>query len=128
LLEAPLLPSLEALLDYVRADIAYERAEQLRAFFLDAKTRLIRAEIVARGSVDQLVIHPREIARRALELGAVGVILVHNHPSGETSPSNADITTTRAICSALGAIDVELHDHVIVGVSGWTSMRQEGNL
>jgi DNA repair protein RadC len=126
--DAPLLPSLDALLDYVRADLAYVPVEQLRAFFLDAKARLIRAEVVASGSVDQLVIHPREIARRSLELGAVGVILVHNHPSGETSPSTADIVTTRTIGAALSAIDVELHDHVIVGVSGWTSMRQGGNL
>jgi DNA repair protein RadC len=124
----PLLPDMSALLEYVQVDLAHRKSEELRVFFVDARLRLVRDEIGAKGSVDRLTIYPREILRRALELGATGLILVHNHPSGHTIPSADDVRITRELGEAAGPLGVELHDHLVVGPAGWTSLRREGLL
>lgn len=126
--EGPLLPDMGALLDYVQVDLAQRKREELRIFYVDARLRLIRDELGALGSVDRLTIHPREIIRRCLELGATGVILVHNHPSGDAMPSAHDISGTRDVIAAAKPFTIEIHDHLIVSPAGWTSLRAEGAL
>lgn len=124
----PLLPDMSALLDYVQVDLAHRKSEELRIFFVDARLRLIRDERSAVGSVDRLTIHPREIIRRCLELGATGLILVHNHPSGQATPSRHDIKGTRDVMAAAKPFQIEVHDHLIVSPTGWKSLRAEGLL
>jgi DNA repair protein RadC len=124
--DRPVISNWAALLNYVRLALRHETSEQVRALFLDRKNKLIADEITGRGTVDQAPIYPREIARRALELGASSVILVHNHPSGDATPSRADIEMTREIVNALGALDIKLHDHLIVGAGEPVSMKAKG--
>jgi len=125
-LKAPILGTSEALIDYLFADMAHLPAERLRVLFLNAKNRLLRDEIVSEGSVNEAPIYPREIMRRALEVGATALILAHNHPSGDAQPSEGDIRATRRVAEAARALDIRIHDHVILARSGWSSFRALG--
>lgn len=125
-LKAPILSTCEALIDYLFADMAHLPAERLRVLFLDSKNRLLRDEMVSEGSVNEAPIYPREIMRRALEVGATALILAHNHPSGDAQPSEGDIRSTRRVAEAAQALDIRIHDHVIVARSGWSSFRMLG--
>jgi DNA repair protein RadC len=126
--DKPLLASWQALLAYLTIDMAHLTVERVRVLYLDSKNRLIRDEHVADGSIDEAAIHPREVIRRALDLGAASLILVHNHPSGATEPSRADIAITQKIAEAGHLLGITLHDHVIIGREGHTSLRSRGLL
>lgn len=128
LLAEPVLPDGEAVLDYLYTHMAHEPAEQVRVLYLDTKNRLLRDDIAARGTINRADIFPREIVRRALELGATGLILAHNHPSGDARPSQGDIAATRAVADAAQLFDIAVHDHIIVGRNGWRSLRKDGHL
>jgi DNA repair protein RadC len=124
----PVLGNWDRLMAYLHAVLAREKIEQFRVLFLDAKNRLIADESQARGTVNHTPVYPREVVKRALELHATGMILVHNHPSGDPTPSRADIETTREIGRAAALLSIALHDHVIVGHGRWLSFRQAGLL
>ncbi len=124
----PVLTNWEALMGYLNAAMARERVEQFRILFLDGKNRLLADEAQARGTVNHTPVYPREVARRALELHATAIILAHNHPSGDPTPSQDDIAMTRQIGAAVKVLSIMLHDHVIVGNGSWLSFRQEGLL
>jgi DNA repair protein RadC len=126
--EAPLIGSPEELEAYLASALAHETVEEFHALFLDTQNRLIRDERLGRGTVDHTPLYPREIAKRALELGAVAVILVHNHPSGDPTPSPEDLASTQRVVEALAAVDVAVYDHVVVGRAGQTSFRAQGLL
>ncbi len=126
--EMPILSSWQSLLDYLRADMAHLTTERVRVLYLNSKNMLIRDEITGEGSIDQVPIYVREVIRRALDLGAAAVILVHNHPSGDSSPSRQDITLTREIIDAGKRLGVNVHDHIIIGKNGFSSMRSSGLL
>ncbi|MDQ3482174.1 MAG: DNA repair protein RadC, partial [Pseudomonadota bacterium] len=123
---APLLSSWEALTDYLHAAMAHSRTEQVRVLFLNAKNMLIANEPMWNGSVDEASVHVREIISRAIQLGATALIIVHNHPSGDPTPSNQDIRVTQDLVEAARHMKIAVHDHVIVGASGRTSMRALG--
>jgi len=125
-LKAPILGTSEALIDYLVADMAHLPVERLRVLFLNAKNHLLRDELVCDGSVNEAPIYPREIMRRALEVGATALILAHNHPSGDPQPSEGDIDATRRVAEAARALDIRIHDHVILARSGWSSLRALG--
>jgi DNA repair protein RadC len=114
------------LLNYVGVKIRHEKIEQARVLYLDRKNRLIADEKAGQGTVDHAPIYPREIARRALELSASAVILVHNHPSGDPTPSRADIDLTLDIERALSPFDIKVHDHLVVGAKETVSMKAKG--
>jgi DNA repair protein RadC len=114
------------LVNYVRDALAHEPREQFRVLFLDVKNQLLADEVLNQGTVDHAPVYPREIARRALELSAGAVILVHNHPSGDPKPSAQDIAVTREIVAALGALGVRVHDHLVVGRDGVASFKSLG--
>ena len=122
----PIISSWTALVTYVRTQLQHETREQFRVLFLDTKNQLIADEVMSRGTVDQAPVYPREIARRALELAASSLILVHNHPSGDTKPSRADIDITRKLIDALTSFEISVHDHLIVGTGGVTSFKSAG--
>ncbi len=126
--EAPVIGTPEALEAYLASALAHAGTEEFHALFLDTQNRLIRDERLGRGTVDHTPLYPREIAKRALEVGAVALILVHNHPSGDPTPSPEDIATTRRVVEALAAINVLVYDHVIVGKGRQTSLREHGLL
>ncbi|GAB4519186.1 MAG: DNA repair protein RadC [Parvularculaceae bacterium] len=125
-LKKHVISSWNELLEYCRAAMAYEAAEQFRILFLDKKNRLIADEIQQRGTVDHTPVYPREVVKRALELGASAIILVHNHPSGDVTPSKADIDMTHKIRDAAKALNIALHDHLIIGREGHASFRSFG--
>lgn len=128
LADRPLLSSWDALLDYLRADMGSQDIERVRVLYLNARNMLIRDELASEGSIDQSAIYVREVVRRALELGASAIILVHNHPSGSPEPSRQDIAITREIAAAAGKLGITLHDHIVVGGSDYRSMRGMGLL
>jgi DNA repair protein RadC len=119
----PLLSSWSALLDYLRATMAFSGREEFRVLFLDRRNHLIADEVQGRGTVDHTPVYPREVARRALELSATAIILAHNHPSGDPTPSGADIRMTREIVSVLDPLGIVVHDHVILGRDGHASLK-----
>jgi DNA repair protein RadC len=123
--ELPVLDNWQKLLDYLHAALARERVEQFRVLFLDARNRLIADEAQARGTVNHTPVYPREVVKRALELNATAIVLVHNHPSGDPAPSRADIEMTREVGLAAGALGIVLHDHVIIGLGAHVSFRRE---
>ena len=123
-----ILPSWDALIDYCHTTMAHRETEQFRVLFLDRKNVMIADEEQARGTVDHVPVYPREIARRALELNSSALILVHNHPSGDPTPSSADISMTDQINTACNALGLTLHDHLIIGKSRELSFRSEGYL
>jgi DNA repair protein RadC len=106
--------------------MAHEAREQFRVLFLDIKNQLIADEVLNEGTVNHAPVYPREVARRALELSAASVILVHNHPSGDSKPSSADIAITRDIIRAADAIGVSVHDHLVIGKAGVASFKSLG--
>jgi DNA repair protein RadC len=118
-----LLSSWSAVLDYCRAAMAFGVREQLRILFLDKRNRLIADELQQEGTVDHTPVYPREVIKRALELSATAVILVHNHPSGDPSPSQADVRMTQEIVAVAKPLGIEVHDHIIVGKDGHASLK-----
>ncbi len=124
--EAPVLANWQALIDYLTIDMAHLTVERVRVLYLNARNRLILDEHVGDGSLDEAAIHPREVVRRALDLGAAGLILVHNHPSGSPEPSRADIAITNKIAEAGRLLGIAVHDHVIIGREGHVSLRAKG--
>jgi DNA repair protein RadC len=122
------LSSWDALLDYCHTSMAHRDTEQFRILFLDRKNVLIADEEQAKGTVDHVPVYPREVVKRALELGASAIILVHNHPSGDPTPSEADLTMTLRIRDACEALEITLHDHLIIGKSAEASLRALGYL
>ncbi len=123
-----ILSSWDALLDYCHTAMAHRETEQFRVLYLDRKNTLIADEEQAKGTVDHVPVYPREVAKRALELNASALILVHNHPSGDPTPSASDINMTAQIQRACDALDLTLHDHLIIGKSAELSFRSEGYL
>lgn len=119
----PLLSSWSALIEYLRATMAFSGREEFRVLFLDRRNHLIADEVQGRGTVDHTPVYPREVARRALELSATAIILAHNHPSGDPTPSGADIRMTREIVTVLDPLGIVVHDHVIIGRDGHASLK-----
>ncbi len=128
ILKAHVISSWDAVLDYCHTTMAHRDTEQFRVLFLDRKNVLIADEEQAKGTVDHVPVYPREIAKRALELNASALILVHNHPSGDPTPSQADIDMTAQVQTACTALGLTLHDHLIVGKSRELSLRAAGYL
>ncbi|MEM6491318.1 MAG: DNA repair protein RadC [Pseudomonadota bacterium] len=124
--EAPVLSSWDRTLDYLRGAMGAQSREQFRVLFLDRKNRLLGDEVVAEGTVDRTAVFPREIVRRALELGASALILAHNHPSGDPKPSAEDAAMTEKIVAACRAVDIAVHDHVVIARGGASSLRTLG--
>ena len=120
--------SWDALLDYCHTTMAHRETEQFRVLYLDRKNVIIGDEEQGKGTVDHVPVYPREVAKRALELNASALILVHNHPSGDPTPSQADIDMTQQILGACTALGLTLHDHLIIGKSRELSFRSEGYL
>ena len=120
------ISSWTALLAYVRLSLQHEPREQFRVLYLDNRNQLILDEIQNRGTVDHAPVYPREVVRRALELSAKSMIIVHNHPSGDPTPSRPDIEMTRQVIEAARALDLSVHDHLIVGRDGVASFKQLG--
>jgi len=118
----------QALLDHCRAQLAHGATEEFRVLFLDSKNGLIADERLGRGTVNHAPVYPREVVKRALELGAVALILVHNHPSGDPTPSDDDVAMTREVRAAAEALGLTLHDHLIIGRHGHASLRALGRL
>ncbi|MCW0236259.1 MAG: DNA repair protein RadC [Ferrovibrio sp.] len=126
--QRPALSNWQALLDYCRAVLQHEGIEQFRILFLDRKNQVIADEQQQRGTVDHTPVYPREVVKRALELNAAALILVHNHPSGDPTPSRADIEVTRQVCDAAATLGIAVHDHLIIGRKGHVSFREKGLL
>ena len=124
----PVLASWSALIDYLRADMAHLGIERVRILHLNSKNMLIADEVMSQGSVDEAAVYVREVIRRALELSATAIIIVHNHPSGDPAPSRQDIQLTREIAEAGRPLKIQVHDHVIVGAQGHVSLRAQGLL
>ncbi len=127
-LKRDVISSWNALIDYCRASMAYGKTEQFRILFLDRKNRLIGDEVQQRGTVDHTPVYPREVVKRALELHASAIIMVHNHPSGDPTPSQADVTMTNQVQEAARAVGIVLHDHVVIGHTGHASFKSLGLL
>ena len=126
LIGQPVIGSWAKLLDYCTGAMAHERQEQFRLLFLDKKNRLIADEVQQKGTVDHTPVYPREVMKRALELAASAVILVHNHPSGDPTPSQADIEMTRRLIAAGEPLGIVVHDHVVIGKGRHASFRSLG--
>jgi DNA repair protein RadC len=126
--ELPLLNSWDRLVGYLTATIARARVEEVHVLFLDTRNRLLADEVQGRGTVNHTPVYPREVVKRALELQATALILVHNHPSGDPTPSRADIGMTAEIKAAAAVFGIVLHDHIIIGNGRQTSFRREGLL
>lgn len=123
LTDRTLLGSWSQVIEYCRVTMAHEEREMLRILFLDKKNRLIKDEVQQVGTVDHTPVYPREVARRALELSATAIILVHNHPSGDPTPSRADIDMTRTIVDLMQPLGIVVHDHIIIGRDGHASLK-----
>ncbi len=128
ILDKPVLSSWQAVLDYCKVSMQHNPTEQFRILFLDRKNVLIADEIQQSGTVDHTPVYPREVVRRALDLSASAVILVHNHPSGDPTPSQADIEMTRQVAAAGAPLGVSVHDHLVIGRHGHNSFKSLGLL
>ena len=126
--QRPVIASWDKLLAYCRIAMGREKVEQFRLLFLDKKNRLIADELQQRGTVDHTPVYPREVIKRALELGASALILVHNHPSGDATPSKADIEMTREVQEAAAKLGIAVHDHIVISKSGHSSFKTLGLL
>lgn len=124
--ERPVLSNWQAVLDYLRADMAHHGNERVRVLHLNTRNMLIRDELMNEGSIDEAPVYVREVIRRAIDLKSASIILVHNHPSGDPSPSRADIDLTRAVVEAGKKMGIAVHDHIIVGTHGFVSLRGQG--
>jgi DNA repair protein RadC len=122
----PVLGSWQSLLDYLHADMAHLSIERVRVLYLNSKNMLIADEAMQEGSVDESAVYIREVMRRALDLHATAIIVVHNHPSGDPAPSQQDIRLTRDLAEAGRHLNVTLHDHIIIGAKGHSSLRAMG--
>ncbi len=121
--ESPVISSWDQLLEYCRVSLADEPKERVRVLYLDRRNHLIRDELQQPGTVDAAPLYPREVVKRALDLGATALILVHNHPSGDPTPSQSDVEITKALIDASTPLGITVHDHVVVGSAGVVSMR-----
>ncbi|MEL6288489.1 MAG: DNA repair protein RadC [Pseudomonadota bacterium] len=126
--ERPLLTSWDGVLDYCRASMSYESREQFRVIFLDKRNRIITDEVQQVGTVDHTPVYTREVMKRALELSATALILVHNHPSGDPEPSRADIAMTKLIADTAKNLGIVIHDHIVIGREGHVSFKAKGLL
>lgn len=126
IVDRPILSSWSSVIDYCRTAMAYADKEQFRILFLDKRNRLIADEVQQSGTVDHTPVYPREVVKRALEVAATAIILVHNHPSGDPTPSRADIDMTQKLVSIADPLGILVHDHVIVGRDGHASLRGLG--
>lgn len=126
--ERPVMTHWDRLIAYLQGQLRHEKAEQVRVLFLDNRHRLLADVMMGQGTVNHAPVYPREIVRRALELHASAIILVHNHPSGDPTPSREDVAMTKAIRQACEALRITLHDHVVIGGERWISFRSEGLL
>ncbi|MCW3835944.1 DNA repair protein RadC [Sphingomonas canadensis] len=124
--EKPVLANWQAVIDYLRADMAHHKVERVRVLHLNSRNMLIRDELMSEGSIDEAALYVREVIRRAVDLGSAALILVHNHPSGDPSPSRADVEVTRNLIDAGRRLGIAVHDHVIMGTEGHASMRGLG--
>lgn len=124
--EKPVLASWQALIDYLAIDMAHLTNERVRVLYLDTRNRLVLDHLVGDGSIDEAAIHPREVVKKALDIGASALILVHNHPSGSPEPSRADIQITSRIAEAGRLLGIVVHDHIIVGREGHVSLKSRG--
>jgi DNA repair protein RadC len=122
------LASWQGVLDYCQATMAYNQRETLRLLFLDRKNRLIGDEVQQTGTVDHTPLYPREVIKRALDVGASALIIVHNHPSGDPTPSRGDIDATLKLCQAAAPLGIEVHDHLIIGKGCHASFKSMGLL
>jgi DNA repair protein RadC len=122
----PAIASWTALQTYVRAALAHQPREQFRALYLDRRNILLQDELIADGTVDHAPVYPREVIRRALEVSASAIILVHNHPSGDPTPSQTDIEMTRKIVDAARVFGLQVHDHLVIGRQGTASFKSLG--
>ncbi len=127
-LNRPAISSWDALLDYCQTSMAHKDTEQFRILFLDRKNTLIADEIQQQGTIDHTPVYPREVVKRALELGSAALILVHNHPSGDPTPSDADVAMTREIAKAGESLGIQIHDHLVIGRGKHVSFRGTGLL
>ena len=121
--QRPVLSSWSSVLDYCRTAMAFAERESFRILFLDKRNQLIADEVQQTGTVDHTPVYPREVVRRALELSATALVLVHNHPSGDPTPSRADIQMTKQIVDVARSLGIEVHDHIIVGREGHASLK-----
>lgn len=126
--QQPVLGSWQSLLDYLTVDMAHLTHERVRVLYLNTKNRLLLDHLVHDGTIDEASIHPREVIKRGLDIGASALILVHNHPSGNPEPSRSDIQVTHRIAEAGRLLGITVHDHVIVGREGQVSLRAKGLL
>jgi DNA repair protein RadC len=126
--DLPSLASWTGVIDYLHADMAMLAHERVRILHLNTRNGLIRDEVASEGSIDEAAVYVREVMRRCLELGSAAIIIVHNHPSGDTNPSRADIDITRKMAEAGKCLNVTVHDHLIIGASGHSSFRLMGLL
>jgi DNA repair protein RadC len=124
--QRPVLAAMSTVLEYLRSAMAFEDREQFRILFLDRKNKLIADEVQGRGTVDHTPVYTREVLKRALELSASAIILAHNHPSGDPTPSRADIDMTKQIVDVATKLGVVVHDHIILGREGHLSMKSAG--
>lgn len=124
--DRPVIANWHALIDYLSTDMAHLTVERVRVLYLDTKNRLVQDHHVGDGSIDEASIHPREVIRRGLDLGAAALILVHNHPSGNPEPSRADIAVTLKIAEAGRLLGIAVHDHVIIGQGRYVSLKAKG--
>ncbi len=124
----PVLASWQALIDYLHVDMAHRTNERVRVLHLNTRNILIRDEVMSDGSIDEAALYVREVIRRAIDLGSAAIILVHNHPSGDPAPSRADIDLTRKVAEAGKRLGIALHDHIIIGATGHSSLRAMGLL
>lgn len=122
----PVISSWTALVAYVRLTLQHEPREQFRVLYLDNRNQLIIDEVQNRGTIDHAPVYPREVVRRALEVAAKSMIIIHNHPSGDPTPSRADIEMTKQVVDAARALDLQVHDHLVIGRDGVASFKQKG--
>lgn len=126
--DAPILRSWDAVISFLQNEIGMKNTENFAALFLGSNNKLIKSEIISTGTVNRVSVYPREIVKSALKYNAVSVIIAHNHPSGDITPSKQDITMTNNIRDALAAVDISLHDHLIISQSSYQSFKQLGLL
>lgn len=124
--DVPVLSSWDALMDHCQATMSHAKQEEFRILFLNKKNHLIADEVQQRGTIDHAPVYPREVMKRALELGATALILLHNHPSGDPTPSRADIDMTKLLVQAASPLNIVIHDHVVIGKGQTASFRSLG--
>ncbi len=126
MMDKPILASWQSVLDYCHVTMAYDQRETARLLFLDRKNKIIADEVQQTGTVDHVPLYPREVVKRALDLGASALIIVHNHPSGDPTPSRGDIETTLKVQEAAQSLGIQVHDHLIIGKGRHSSLKSMG--